>query len=92
MLKQKEGLKIHGDYHRSEKTCDIQWNQLKILRNSGYRVLSQYTKHQRVTDILNSLGLGVKVSFAILDSSALQKIRIANQVIIVLSGSTAESS
>ena len=34
---------------------------------------SQITKYQRITDILNPLGLGVKVSFTILDSSGVSK-------------------
>jgi hypothetical protein len=33
----------------------------------------QITKYQRVTDTLNPLGLGVKVSFMILDSSGVLK-------------------
>jgi hypothetical protein len=44
-------------------------SQTESSRNSGHSepdISCQYTKYQRVTDILNPLGLGVKVSFTIL--------------------------
>ena len=47
--------------------CDIQWNQHQNLTDLPPDTSCQNTKYQRVTDILNPLGLGVKVSFTILD-------------------------
>ncbi len=41
----------------------------KIVKSDVFKlkIPCQYTKYQPVTDIINSLGIGVKVSFTILN-------------------------
>jgi hypothetical protein len=41
----------------------------KVVKSDAFKfqIPCQYAKHQWVTDIINPLGLGVKVSFTILE-------------------------
>jgi hypothetical protein len=50
-----------------QKKVMISYHQNQIWCKSKVGISCQYPKYQRVTDILNPLGLGVKISFTILN-------------------------
>ena len=64
-----DALRIHAKSLRYKYVDEI----TDIKRLQKFEIACQYNKYQPVTDILNSLGLGVKVSFRMVDSFAVSK-------------------